>query len=238
MAAMDEAAAPGGFRAHLEGLRFLAFGRAVPAALFALLGYRVLSNLLNRIATLPHHATPLDILAGPLPTALYFLFCTIPVGIYLVRPRPQARDGRLVARAAAFGGTTMLLVVGAFPSPALFTPPELVRGAATPLTLVAFSLAVYGLLYLRRNLSIIPEARRLVMNGPYRVVRHPLYTAEIIAATAVVISYPALWSVVTLLPFMGVQLLRARFEERLLARTFPQYRDYARRTWKVVPLVW
>src|SRR5438093_13693047 len=129
MVAMDEGAAAGGFRAHLEGLRFLTFGRAVPAALFALLGYRVLNNLLNRIATLPHHATPLDILAGPLPTGLYFLFCAIPVGIYLVRPRPQAHDGRLVARAAAFSGTTMLLVVGAFPSPPLLTPPELVRGA-------------------------------------------------------------------------------------------------------------
>src|SRR5205807_4262365 len=137
---------------------------------------------------------------------------------YLVRPRPQARDGRLVARAAAFAGTTMLLVVGAFPNPVLATLPEAVRGIATPLTLGAFSLALFGLVHLRRNLSIIPEARRLVTSGPYRLVRHPLYVAEILASVAVVISRPALWATVALVPFMGIQMLRARFEERLLSQ--------------------
>jgi protein-S-isoprenylcysteine O-methyltransferase Ste14 len=223
---------------RLDEIRYLTFGRAVPAALFALLGYLVLQNLIGQVRGLPAHPTALDIAAGPLPTSLYLLFCTIPVGIYLVRPRPRARDGRLVARAAAFTGTTMLLVVGAFPNPVLFTPPEIVRGASTPLTIAAFTLAVGGLLYLRRNLSIIPEARGLVTRGPYRVIRHPLYAAEMLAATALVLSRPAVWATVALLPFIATQLTRARFEERLLTRTFPQYREYKRRTWRIIPLVW
>ena len=223
---------------RLDELRFLTFGRAVPAALFALLGYLVLQNLIGQVRALPAHPSALDVAAGPLPTGLYFFFCTIPVAIYLGRPRPQARDGRLIARAAAFTGTTMLLVVGAFPNPVLLVPPEPVRAAATPLTLIAFSLAVYGLLYLRRNLSIIPEARRLVTGGPYRVIRHPLYAAEILAAAGAVLAKPGLWATAALVPFIAVQLTRARFEERLLARTFAQYRDYMRRTRRLIPLVW
>jgi protein-S-isoprenylcysteine O-methyltransferase Ste14 len=36
---------------------------------------------------------------------------------------------------------------------------------------------IYALMHLRSSLSIIPEVRRLVIGGPYRLVRHPLYAA-------------------------------------------------------------
>ncbi len=206
--------------------------------LFALLGWRVFLNLLSQVRALPVHAGLGDVLAGPLTTGVYLLFCVIPVGIYLVRPRPRARDGRAIARAAGLVGTTMLLVVGAFPNPVLLTPPAFIRDLAAPLALGAFALGVYGLLYLRRSLSIIPEARRLVTGGPYRLIRHPLYAAEILAAFALVLARPGLWATLTLVPFIAVQMLRARFEEGLLARIFPEYRPYAARTRRLIPLVW
>jgi protein-S-isoprenylcysteine O-methyltransferase Ste14 len=223
---------------RVEEIRFLVFGRSLPAMLFALLGWRVLLNLLSQVRMLPIHAGVGDVLAGPLTTGVYLLFCVIPVGIYLVRPRPRARDGRAIARAAGLVGTTMLLVVGAFPNPVLLTPPVVVRGISATLALGAFALGVYGLLYLRRSLSIIPEARRLVTGGPYRLIRHPLYAAEILAAFALVLARPGLWATLTLVPFIAVQMLRARFEEGLLSRIFPEYRPYAAHTARLIPLVW
>jgi protein-S-isoprenylcysteine O-methyltransferase Ste14 len=228
----------GDLERRVEEIRFLVFGRSLPAVLFALLGYRVLLNLLSQVRALPVHANFGDYLAGPLTTGVYLLFCVIPVGIYLVRPRPRARDGRVIARSAGLVGTTMLLVVGAFSSPVLFTPPLFIRDAAVPLTLGAFGLGVYGLLYLRRSLSIIPEARRLVTGGPYRFVRHPLYAAEILAAFALVLARPGLWATLALVPFVAVQMLRAHFEESLLTRSFPEYKPYAAHTRRLVPLVW
>jgi protein-S-isoprenylcysteine O-methyltransferase Ste14 len=223
---------------RVEEIRFLVFGRSLPAMLFALLGWRVLLNLLSQVRMLPVHAGVGDVLAGPLTTGVYLLFCVIPVGIYLVRPRPRARDGRAIARAAGLVGTTMLLVVGAFPNPVLLTPPVVVRGISATLALGAFALGVYGLLYLRRSLSIIPEARRLVTCGPYRLIRHPLYAAEILAAFALVLARPGLWATLTLVPFIAVQMLRARFEEGLLSRIFPEYKPYAAHTRRLIPLVW
>jgi len=110
--------------------------------------------------------------------------------------------------------------------------------AMVALALGAFALGVYGLLYLRRSLSIIPEARRLVTRGPYRFIRHPLYAAEILAACALVLARPGLWATLTLVPFIAVQMLRARFEEGLLTRIFPEYRRYAAQTRRLIPLVW
>jgi protein-S-isoprenylcysteine O-methyltransferase Ste14 len=42
----------------------------------------------------------------------------------------------------------------------------------------------------------------------------------------------------TLVPFIAVQILRARFEEGLLSRIFPEYKPYAARTARLIPLVW
>src|SRR5260370_16674954 len=39
---------------------------------------------------------------------------------------------------------------------------------------------VWALAYLRRSFSIVPEARRLVMGGPYSLSRHPVYLGDIV----------------------------------------------------------
>src|ERR1700726_3196199 len=145
--AVQRALSHAGLAARLDEVRYLVFGRALPAVLFGVLGWRVFVSFLGQVNSLPTPVRALDVFAGPLPAALYFLFCAIPVGIYLWRPRPRARDGRIIARAAGLTGTTMLLVVGAFPNPILFTPWTVIRDISAPLALGAFVLAVYGLLY-------------------------------------------------------------------------------------------
>jgi protein-S-isoprenylcysteine O-methyltransferase Ste14 len=130
-------------------------------------------------------------------------------------------------------------VVGALPQGArLYTPPSWLGGVSTAVSVAAFAMAVYGLLHLRRSLSIIPEVRRLVTGGPYRVVRHPLYAAEILAACAFVMVNPGALPLAVLAPFVATQLLRSRFEERLLTAAYPEYVDYAKRTRRLIPFIW
>ncbi|HSP65415.1 MAG TPA: isoprenylcysteine carboxylmethyltransferase family protein [Candidatus Deferrimicrobium sp.] len=234
-----EATAPPFRTSSTDTIRLLVFGRLVPATFFALLGYMQFLRVASDVRALPDPVNVVSILSGPLPSALYLLFCVIPVIIYVGRPAPRARDGRVLPRVAALAGTVMLLVVGALPQGArLYSPPSWLGGLSTALSVTAFALAVYGLLYLRRSLSIIPEVRRLVTGGPYRVVRHPLYAAEILAACAFVMVNPGVLPVVVLAPFIATQLLRSRFEERLLTAAYPQYVGYARRTPRLIPFIW
>jgi protein-S-isoprenylcysteine O-methyltransferase Ste14 len=77
-----------------------------------------------------------------------------------------------------------------------------------------------------------------VTGGPYHLVRHPLYAAEILAACALVLARPGLWATLALAPFIAVQMVRATFEEGLLTRAFPEYMPYAARTRRLIPLLW
>jgi protein-S-isoprenylcysteine O-methyltransferase Ste14 len=234
-----EAAAPRLRTISTDSIRLIVFGRVVPATFFALLGFAQFQRLAGDVRSLPNPVTATSVLSSPLPAALYLLFCAIPVFIYIGRPAPWARDGRVLPRVAGLAGTVMLLVVGVLPQGAqLYQPPSWVGGLSTTVSVIAFSLAVYGLLYLRRSLSIIPEVRRLVTGGPYRLVRHPLYAAEIVAAVAFAMVNPGALVVVILAPFVATQLLRARFEERLLTEAYPEYIEYARHTRRLIPFVW
>jgi protein-S-isoprenylcysteine O-methyltransferase Ste14 len=89
--------------------------------------------------------------------------------------------------------------------------------------------AVWALWHLGRNISVIPQVRSVSSSGPYRVLRHPLYVFELVAASGLVlVNGGGLgWAVVGL---AAVCLwVRARWEEQLLARELPAYRDYLER---------
>ncbi|MFN2592814.1 MAG: isoprenylcysteine carboxylmethyltransferase family protein [Candidatus Dormibacteria bacterium] len=221
-------------------LSFLVWGRAVPSALYGYLGWLMLERVIESLRSLGDHPGWLEVVGGPLRLVVYMLFCVIPVILILTRPMPRGRDGRLLVRATAFTGTTLLLVGGAVvpPGPLLFSVPDSVAATATVAIVVMEVIAVYALICLRRNFSIMPEARNVVSRGPYRFVRHPLYAAEIVAALAVVVPAPRLWSTVVLPLFVIIQMTRSVLEERLLTRVLPAYQAYRERTRRLIPFVW
>jgi len=221
-------------------MSFLIWGRAVPAALYGYLGWLMLDQVIRSVRGLGGHPGWLEVLAGPIRLGVYLLFCVIPVILILTRPMPRGRDGRLLVRATAFTGTTLLLVGGAVvpPGPLLIVVPSGVVAGAAVFLVVMEVIAVYALVCLRCNFSIMPEARSVVSTGPYRYVRHPLYAAEIGAALAAVVPAPRLFSAAILPVFVGLQMVRSVLEERLLSRVLPAYDAYRRRTRRLIPFVW
>lgn len=91
------------------------------------------------------------------------------------------------------------------------------------------------------NFNVRPELRtgaRLVTGGPYRWIRHPMYVSVLLGAAALVVADPRLWRVLLLAALLAVLVLKAAREEVYLRAAFPQYADYASRTWRFVPFVY
>jgi protein-S-isoprenylcysteine O-methyltransferase Ste14 len=102
---------------------------------------------------------------------------------------------------------------------------------------VGMAYSIWALVYLRRSFSILPEARRLVTQGPYSLSRHPLYLGECVAAVGLLVTSAGPTAIALAVAALGVQLLRMRWEESVLTRQFPEYGAYARRVPRYLPFL-
>jgi len=106
------------------------------------------------------------------------------------------------------------------------------------LVVVGNGFAIIALLQLGRSFSILPEGRRMVTHGLYAVVRHPLYLAEAVATLGVAINFFSSWALILVAMQLALQIGRIHYEEKVLKEYFPEYEDYARKTWRLIPGVY
>lgn len=104
-----------------------------------------------------------------------------------------------------------------------------------------FALAIWARQHLGRNWSAevrIGEGHELVRTGPYRMLRHPIYTAMLgmFVGTAIASSqYHALVGVTIL---VLAYLRKTRLEEKIMRETFgAEWDSYQQNTWRLVPLL-
>jgi protein-S-isoprenylcysteine O-methyltransferase Ste14 len=103
---------------------------------------------------------------------------------------------------------------------------------------VAAMLGLWAVRHLGSGLTPLPlpnGAVDLVVRGPYRWVRHPIYTAVIIGLTGIAVRSrtPAAIAVAVLLAaFLAI---KARWEEIHLQSAFPGYREYQKTTGRLLP---
>jgi protein-S-isoprenylcysteine O-methyltransferase Ste14 len=122
--------------------------------------------------------------------------------------------------------------------------------APVPWSLTLLALLLYAGSYLllipvcnanRFAASIIQtEAGQTVADrGPYRLVRHPMYSASLLAWLWIPLtlgSFVMLPAVALIAPILVLRLLN---EEKMLRHELPGYAEYCQRTpWRLIPFVW
>lgn len=124
----------------------------------------------------------------------------------------------------------------------VLTGPLLARNALLlALEFAGFALAAWAFWSLRGSIpNITPDVRAnatLVQHGPYRFVRHPIYTAVLLITLALVLEESTALRVVTWLLLAATLLVKLDYEERLLAARFPDYPAYQRTTKRLIPFL-
>lgn len=97
-------------------------------------------------------------------------------------------------------------------------------------------LALWSLTALGRSFSIAPEDRGIVVRGPYRFVRHPMYTGEFLSCLGLCLAASTAWNWIVLLAFAILLTSRIEAEERVLAGYVLEYASTV--PWRLLPGVW
>ena len=120
-----------------------------------------------------------------------------------------------------------------------FTP---VSNAAITVLFVSFLLLAWSVMVmLKSKLKIFPEpspGATLITRGPYRFIRHPMYTAVLMAALATVVQSFSYYRLITFLLLTTILVVKLNFEERLLSTKFAAYKNYAAHTSRLIPFIY
>lgn len=174
-------------------------------------------------------------------SALYAAFVLGAATVLVCSKVPRARNGSRMVVASSLTASFLMLGVGFLPAgPIFWSATNHVVTAGLTITVFGAALVFASLMSLGSNFSIVPEARELVVTGPYRFLRHPIYLAELLMIVGVAIGELRLTTLGGLVGLVGLQIYRIRAEEKLLRDAFPTtFTEFAARTrFRLIPLLW
>ena len=83
----------------------------------------------------------------------------------------------------------------------------------------------------------IPQHGRLVVHGPYRWIRHPMYTSVLVLTLAWMIEQPLPFRLGLWVGLVVILWVKLNYEEKFLLERFPSYEQYRKQTKRLLPLL-
>jgi len=114
----------------------------------------------------------------------------------------------------------------------------------SPLPLAVQALAVALAVWARRSFprgafrtGATPSGDGLIRRGPYRVIRHPMYSAALTVIWTGIVTHLSVWTAGVGIVVTTFAAVRIVVEEGLLRERYPEYGDYVGATKALVPFV-
>lgn len=144
--------------------------------------------------------------------------------------RPGPMSVSLYAWLIAIAGTCAPLLV----YPAEGEPPIPAEISAL-LMLVGLFLSFGAKAFLRRSFGIVAANRKVQRGGPYRIMRHPMYSGYVVTQIGFFLLNPTLWNASVYVAAWFAMVLRIEEEEKFLSQD-QAYRDYKEDVrWRLFP---
>jgi protein-S-isoprenylcysteine O-methyltransferase Ste14 len=195
----------------------------------------LLYSVTSQLSLIPHILANSTGIMLPLELARTLLligFSGLCLAFTFARRAPMKVASGWEPRVTAILGSYLILVIPLLPAADLGPFWTLLAVIIMALGLAS---SIYSLAWLGRSFSIMAVARKLVTDGPYRIVRHPLYACEMLMMLGVVIANFSFAAVAVALVVVALLYRRMVNEERVLSETFAEYEDYARRVPRIIP---
>lgn len=85
----------------------------------------------------------------------------------------------------------------------------------------------------------IQKDQKVITDGPYRYVRHPMYVSVLIIYLSSPVALGSWWGLLTILPIALILIARIINEEKLLIKGLPGYKEYMEKTkYRLIPFIW
>ncbi len=166
-------------------------------------------------------------------TGLMICFNALIILLYLLRTHAKSTSKSLPANVVAIIGTFLPLLLSYLSRPQATNLIGIF--AADLLIIFGMVFSIYSLSHLGKNFSIIPQARNLIKSGPYKFIRHPLYSGELLCSLGTVLASFSIERAILFLCMVGCQVYRAFQEEKILADVFSEYQNYRSQTARFLP---
>jgi protein-S-isoprenylcysteine O-methyltransferase Ste14 len=186
--------------------------------------------------------------------AVFALSSWIPT-VYLIRTNPAALERRMHvgpgAETRPLQRVLITIVFVAFAATFIVSAldhrfgwsrvPAAVSVVGDVLVAVGLGLAMLVIIensYAAANVTV-EAGQQLVSTGLYGLVRHPMYTGNVLLMLGIPLALGSYWGLLLLAPGIVVLVLRIRDEEELLTRELGGYREYTQQVrYRLLPFVW
>jgi len=189
-------------------------------------------------------ATPSNAVAVAVARHVIALMLNFFVGILLLLGRratvpPQTPRDILIPLATSFFNLTYNVTPW---FPALMLKNFCSSDWQTPLTatglflgLMGPAVAIWAVLYLGRSFGVFVVVRKVVLDGPYQWVRHPIYLGYLCMLAGLVLANFSVAYFILVPIHIALLLYRAHLEEVRLSEHSAEYREYMERTGFIFP---
>ena len=158
--------------------------------------------------------------------------------------RREPLGSQLTHRVPLILAGLLYVAPGRFPSALSrrFLPPGNLPPAAGVLLVAAgLGFAVWARIHLGRNWSAevgVKQDHALIRSGPYRHLRHPIYSGMLLAFLGMALTFGEWRGLVALALVLASFVRKSRMEESFMRETFPEYAEYQRDTRALIPFVY